>query len=146
MAVGFNAQATASNSVALGANSVADQPNTVSVGSVGHERRITNVAPGVAPTDAANMSQLNAVSNQIGDVARIAYSGTALSLAMSGAYQRTPAAGKSVLGAGVGVYKGYSAIALTYKRTSKDGNITWGAGLSTTGRDTGVNFGIGWEF
>lgn len=146
VAVGFNAQATASNAVALGTNSVANQANTVSVGSQGNERRITNVASGVAPTDAANVGQLNSVSNRVGEVARVAYSGTALSLAMSGAYQRTPTAGKTVLGLGLGNYKSYSAIALTYKQTNEVGNITWGAGVATTGKDTGVNIGIGWEF
>jgi autotransporter adhesin len=57
-AIGDNAQALAANSVALGANSIANQPNTVSVGSPGNERRITNVAPGIFPTDAVNVSQL----------------------------------------------------------------------------------------
>ena len=32
------------------------EPNTVSVGSAGNERRITNVAPGVNPTDAVNVA------------------------------------------------------------------------------------------
>src|SRR5262249_729029 len=55
--LGTGAQASATNSVALGAGSVASQPNTVSLGAPGAERRITNVAPGVAPTDAANVAQ-----------------------------------------------------------------------------------------
>ncbi|HEX2352549.1 MAG TPA: hypothetical protein VHJ16_07200, partial [Xanthobacteraceae bacterium] len=45
--------AAATNSVAVGQGSVASAPNTVSVGAPGGERRITNVAPGVAPSDAA---------------------------------------------------------------------------------------------
>jgi autotransporter adhesin len=57
-AVGQGAQATGENSVAIGTGSVADQDNTVSVGSQGNERRITNVAAGVNPTDAVNVSQL----------------------------------------------------------------------------------------
>ncbi|WP_430539371.1 YadA-like family protein [Luteibacter jiangsuensis] len=56
---GATVTAAATNSVALGANSVADQPNTVSVGSAGAERRVTNVAAGTAPTDAANVSQVD---------------------------------------------------------------------------------------
>jgi len=39
---------------------VADQANTVSVGSVNNERRVTNVAAGSAPTDAANVQQVQA--------------------------------------------------------------------------------------
>ncbi|MEH6417484.1 YadA family autotransporter adhesin [Pseudomonas sp. CGJS7] len=60
-ALGNDASATGTNSVAIGAGSIADQPNTVSVGSVGNERRIVNVADGVAGTDGANMNQLNQV-------------------------------------------------------------------------------------
>jgi autotransporter adhesin len=58
-AVGQGASSTAQNSVALGAGSVADQANTVSVGNAGAQRRITNVAAGVAPTDAANTAQVD---------------------------------------------------------------------------------------
>ncbi|NII06995.1 YadA-like family protein [Luteibacter anthropi] len=60
-AVGNGAQATAQNSVAVGAGSVADRANSVSVGSKGAERQVTNVAAGTADTDAANVSQVNAV-------------------------------------------------------------------------------------
>ena len=87
VAIGGSAQATAANSVALGANSTttanlgaaAFNPGTgplagatavgeVSVGSAGAQRRITNVAAGAAPTDAVNVSQLQAVSTQLGKV------------------------------------------------------------------------------
>lgn len=64
LALGENANvsATALNSVALGANSVANAVNTVSVGQAGAERRIVNVANGVANTDAATIGQLSTVS------------------------------------------------------------------------------------
>lgn len=58
---GATVAAGATNSVALGANSVATEANTVSVGSEGHERRVTNVAPGriaQGSTDAVNGGQL----------------------------------------------------------------------------------------
>jgi autotransporter adhesin len=58
VAIGGNARATAANSIALGANSVADRENVVSVGAPGYERQITNVAAGVADTDAVNVRQL----------------------------------------------------------------------------------------
>ena len=48
--------------MALGANSTADRDNTVSVGDVGSERQITNVAAGTEGTDAVNVDQLNAVA------------------------------------------------------------------------------------
>lgn len=60
-AFGANAvvQAAATNSVAIGQGSVASAPNTVSVGAPGGERRISNVAPGISPTDAATVGQLS---------------------------------------------------------------------------------------
>jgi len=58
---------TGAGAVALGQGSVADQANTVSVGSAGNERRVTNVAAGVAATDAANVGQM-----QAGDAATLA--------------------------------------------------------------------------
>jgi autotransporter adhesin len=60
-AIGANASASAPNSVALGAGSIASEANSVSVGSPDHERTITNVAPGVNPTDAVNVQQLSSV-------------------------------------------------------------------------------------
>lgn len=36
--------------------------NTVSVGAPGNERRVTNVAAGINPTDAVNVGQLNSLS------------------------------------------------------------------------------------
>ncbi|GAA0803622.1 ESPR-type extended signal peptide-containing protein [Psychrobacter piscatorii] len=77
VALGKGSKANALNSVALGQNSVgavqsgasfltniaADANNgTVSVGAVGSERRIVNVAGGSADTDAVNVSQLKVVT------------------------------------------------------------------------------------
>lgn len=63
--LGANANAAGVGSVALGSGSVATGDNVVSVGSVGNERRITNVATGTADTDAVNVSQLNAVTGDV---------------------------------------------------------------------------------
>ncbi|WP_120078178.1 YadA family autotransporter adhesin [Aurantiacibacter odishensis] len=77
IAIGTDASATAANSVALGAGSVADRgaqtgytadflagtfdsAGSVSVGAPGALRQITNVAPGSAPTDAATVGQVQA--------------------------------------------------------------------------------------
>ncbi|MCG3880345.1 ESPR-type extended signal peptide-containing protein, partial [Psychrobacter sp. Ps6] len=77
VALGKGSRANALNSVALGQNSIAvvqsgasfltnvaaDADNgTVSVGAVGSERRIVNVAGGSADTDAVNVSQLKVVT------------------------------------------------------------------------------------
>ncbi|MET3183068.1 UNVERIFIED_ORG: autotransporter adhesin [Variovorax guangxiensis] len=108
--------------------------------------RIGNVAPGVLPTDAVNVNQLNQVRRQVDDVARIAYSGTAMALAMSGTYLPTLSPGEKTVGVGVGNYKGYSALALTFKALTDDGRLSWGAGVSTTGKEWGFNAGVGWKW
>jgi hypothetical protein len=59
--VGSCASASAEWSVALGAYSIADQPQTVSVGAAGSEGRIVNVGAGTDSTDAVNLGQLQAV-------------------------------------------------------------------------------------
>ncbi|MEC5409519.1 hypothetical protein VOM14_28705 [Paraburkholderia sp. MPAMCS5] len=61
VAIGSGARAQFANSVALGANSRVTVANAVSVGDVGSERRIMNVANGVANSDAVTVSQLSAV-------------------------------------------------------------------------------------
>ena len=58
VALGYNAKVTGEGGVALGAGSVADRANAVSVGSVRAERQIINVKAGVEDTDAVNVSQL----------------------------------------------------------------------------------------
>ncbi len=58
VALGAAASATAAGSVALGSGSVADRDDTVSVGSVGAERQLTNVAAATQATDAVNLGQL----------------------------------------------------------------------------------------
>lgn len=108
--------------------------------------RISNVAPGVLPTDAVNVNQLNQLRSQVADVARIAYTGTAMAMAMSGTYLPTLAPGEKTVGVGVGSYKGYSAVALTFKALAGDGRTSWGAGISTTGKEWGLNAGVGWKW
>nr|WP_329956648.1 YadA-like family protein [Collimonas humicola] len=145
VATGAGAQATGGNSVALGAGSIADQANTVSVGSPGSERRITNVAAGVNPTDAVNVSQLNAVQNQVGDVQRIAYSGVAMAGALAGLPQVDY--GKTfALGAGIGSYAGYTALAIgASARVNPSTVIKFGVS-TTSGTRTLINAGVGYSW
>ena len=65
-ALGQNAKITqgATNAVALGKDSVANEANTVSVGSSDNQRRITNLADGVNDSDAVNVSQVSAVEKR----------------------------------------------------------------------------------
>ncbi|WP_170043848.1 YadA family autotransporter adhesin [Paraburkholderia acidicola] len=146
VALGASASASGENAVALGAGSIADRPNSVSIGSPGRERRLANLAPGVMPGDAVNLSQLEAVRHEIGDVAHRAYSGVAMSMAMTGAYLPSLNPGEVAAGVGVGGFSGYGAIALNVKGLASNGSLGWGAGVSTTGSVVGFNFGAGWKW
>ncbi len=149
VAIGVNAAASASNSVALGANSVADEANTVSVGSAGNERRVTNVAAGVGGADAVNMVQMNQLRQDVGRsmtaLQRSAYGGVAAAMAMPNPTPSAP--GKTVVGAGLANYKGYSAIAAGVTHRSANGKwLTSGAVAATPGGDAGVRAHLDYEF
>ncbi|WP_186212200.1 YadA family autotransporter adhesin [Burkholderia gladioli] len=146
VALGASALATGRGAVALGAGSIADRDATVSIGSPGRERRLVNLAPGVAPGDAVNLSQLATLGRSLEDVARRAYTGVAMSMAMSGLYLPSLNPGEVAAGVGVGGFSGYRAIALNLKGLAGNGRLGWGAGVSTTGRLTGFNFGAGWKW
>jgi autotransporter adhesin len=118
-------RASATNAVAIGQGSVATAPNTVSFGSPGNERRLSNVAAGIAPTDAVNVAQLNSFAGGItgglqGQINGLqgeintnqteARAGIALALA-STALQYDPRPGKLSIAAAVGNFKGQSALA-----------------------------------
>lgn len=68
VAIGASATASSANSVALGAHSATGtRTNVVSIGTVGGERQIINLAAGTADTDAANFGQLKATGASIAD-------------------------------------------------------------------------------
>ena len=91
MAIGIGAKANLENSLALGNKSITDYQKdwfkekgyvpkgaislpsstnvgVISVGSIGQERRITNVAAGYRDTDAVNVSQLKSVEDKLSAV------------------------------------------------------------------------------
>ncbi|WP_232833651.1 YadA family autotransporter adhesin [Paraburkholderia kururiensis] len=144
-AIGTGAVASGANSVALGSGSVATEANTVSVGSSGSERRITNVAAGVNPTDAVNVSQLRSVQQSVNDVARTAYAGVAMAGALAGLPQVEP--GKSfTMGAGIGTYGGYTALAVGGSMRFTP-NVIAKMGFSTTnGSRMMFNAGFGYSW
>ncbi|WP_027214453.1 YadA family autotransporter adhesin, partial [Burkholderia sp. WSM2232] len=61
VAIGSGARSQFADSVALGSNSRVSAASSISVGDIGAERRIMNVANGVANTDAVTLAQLNAL-------------------------------------------------------------------------------------
>jgi autotransporter adhesin len=141
LALGHNAQAPADNAVALGANSVADQPNTVSFGTEGNERRLTNVAPGIAGTDAVNMNQLQ---SGLGDVARKSYGGIAAATALT-MIPDVDANKTLSVGIGGGTYRGYAATAIGgTARITQNLKVRVGAGWSSSGTTVGAGASYQW--
>ncbi len=116
---------------------------------------VSNVAPGVAGTDAANVNQLNSaqtatnsridsVNNRIEGVARNAYAGVATAMAVQ--MPGTTAPGKVAMRLGSAVFKGESAVGLSFRRTSSDAafTLTGGVGMSRAGAAASV--GAEWVF
>src|SRR5690606_32918728 len=58
MGTGATVNAGVADAVAIGSGSVASESGTFSIGSVGGERRLVNLADGVALTEAVNLGQL----------------------------------------------------------------------------------------
>ncbi len=150
-AIGYRASASGVNSVALGAGSSdGGQANVVSVGSPGNERRITNVAPGVAGTDAVNMNQLNSVANYataLNSALSVRVDGELASAnALSGlAFATAP--GKGMLSAGFGFEQGQGAFAVGFSHQFNDKYNTiiraggsFGVGSGYNGGNVSVNF------
>ena len=176
-AIGQGAHVTAANSVALGTGSTASRgavadydadgmttPQTsageVSVGSAGAERQITTVAAGQAPTDAANVgqvqgavasanaytdSQFRLLGSQVDEVRQRADSGTAAAMALAGLTQAvTP--GKSMVTGGVGTWRGETALAFgASHRFDHSVTVKIGGAFATRGGG-GMNAAVGYEF
>jgi autotransporter adhesin len=127
--------------VAIGSGSVADQDNTVSIGSQGNERRLTNVADGQAPTDAVNMRQFQ---SGMSELSRNAYSGVAAATALT----MIPDVdlGKTIaVGVGTANYKGYQATALgASARITQNLKVKIGAGISSGGTTVGAGASYQW--
>jgi autotransporter adhesin len=160
VAIGNGAVASHTNSVALGAGSVTSAPNTVSVGSVGNERRITNVAAGIDPTDAVNVSQLDAAlggqssgtlasanaytDQQIGQLRSQAYRGIAQAAAI---VPLVPSGdGDTTVNIGFASYGGEQAGGLAVAHQIGERlNINAGVGFSGKGFNL-VRVGVGMHF
>lgn len=67
IAIGENASSQGADSVSLGNNSVDNsRANVVSIGGIGAERQLINLAPGTAGTDGVNVNQLKQVIAGLG--------------------------------------------------------------------------------
>lgn len=139
-AVGPNASATAANAVAIGSGSTNTVANTVSFGSAGNERRLTNVAAGISPTDAVNVGQLNSVAagfqNEISSLQTQTdkvKDGVALALAVGGAATLQPGR-KFALSTSYGNFQGSNALGVGATALIHE----------TQGYALTVNAGAGW--
>ncbi|MDT8896611.1 YadA-like family protein, partial [Halomonas sp. I1] len=124
--------------------------SSVTLGQEGAPTQIHNVAPGEAPTDAANVGQLDELNKQfqqqigglnsrVKDVHDQANAGTASAIAAASVPQSNMA-GKSMVSAGAGTYNGESAVSVGVSRLSENGR--WAVKLNATGDSQG-NFGAG---
>ena len=149
-AIGHNADAKASGSVALGEGSVAKEENTVSVGDIGHERRITNVQDPKNLTDAANKryvdNSISSVRSELKQTDRKLRGGIAGAVAMAN-IPTTNRAGGTMVGIGVGSFKGQSAVAVGVNRASDSNRVHFKmSGSATTSGDYAVGAGMGYQW
>jgi hypothetical protein len=118
------------------------QPGTsVSFGG----NRLQNVAAGVAPTDAVNVSQLNAVQNNVDDVQDEARRGIAIAMALD---THLPDPGKQFrVNLGGGYYNGKSALGLTGAgRVNDDVAVYFGIGSDVDFNETGAKIGVSYQW
>jgi autotransporter adhesin len=138
---------------------MANEPNTVSVGAPGAERRITNVAAGVNPTDAVNVSQLtsaeagftnslNVLQSNLQNVQREERQGIAAAMAGTGFI--TPSApGKTTVMINAGYFQGETGVGISLAHRLDlaahplfvTGSFSNGGGGNSAGR-----VGVGFEF
>ena len=136
------------NSISIGSG-----PSEVSITENGLNNgghRITNVAAGVKPTDAANVAQVNAVenrlNNKIGKLDKKLRGGIANAVAVANIPQVT-IPGANMVAVGTGNYKGQSALAVGYSRASDNNRVIIKMSASaTTQGDYSVGGGIGYQW
>jgi autotransporter adhesin len=142
VALGANTTANGNNSVALGAGSVANSDNSVSVGNAatGLQRRITNVAPGIAPTDAATMGQLDSSVSQLKQ--KINSTGA---IAMAAANIALPQGFTRGLSVGLGNQDGQTALAVGFVAQPRPwAQVKLTAGFANGTTSVGAGLSIGW--
>lgn len=105
--------------------------------------RISNVADGVQPHDAVNVSQLNRVKKKM---EKHSDAGTAAAIAV-GNLPHAMHSGKSMVAVAGGSYGGESAVAIGVSHTNEKGNVILKlSGTSDSNGKYGVGAGMGYEF
>ncbi|WP_230598316.1 YadA family autotransporter adhesin, partial [Haemophilus haemolyticus] len=155
-AIGQGAKAEAENSVAIGQGSVANEKYSVSVGNDGSNgqpivnRRITNVAKPLHDTDATNKryvdNSVNSVRNELKQTDKKLRGGIAGAVAMAN-IPTANRAGGTMIGLGVGNFKGQNAIAVGISKSSDNNRIHFKAsGSANSAGDYAVGGGIGYQW
>ena len=155
-ALGQDAKAVAENSVAIGQGSVSNEKDTVSVGNDGSNgqavvnRRITNVAAPRHATDATNKQYVDnavgSVRSELRKTDKKLRGGIAGATAMANIPQVTQP-GKLMVGAGIGNYKGQSAVAVGLSKSSDNNRVIFKmSGSATTQGDYNIGAGIGYQW
>ena len=107
---------------------------------------IHNVAAGVAPTDAVNVSQLQGVASRINKVADEADAGTAAAMATAGLPQAY-LPGKSMVAVSAGTYRGKTGYAVGFSAISDSGNwIIKGSASGNNKARFGATIGAGYQW
>ena len=161
MALGVNASTTVANSVALGLGSIANKAATpvtgfagaapvgvVSVGSVGNERQIQNVAAGQigsSSTDAINGSQLHSVwqsANAAANSSNIHFVSINSTDASKGNYGNDGAKGAAATAIGVDAFAaGLNATALGFSSNASGQNsVAIGDSLAAGTKSTAIGY------
>jgi trimeric autotransporter adhesin len=106
-------------------------PNTVSFGSAGNERRLTNIAAGIAPTDAVNVGQFTSVA-------------AGLQSQISGVQSQIDGLSRTVDANDVRARRGIAATAAMTNpgMPSAPGKTAWALNTAYFAGETGVGFGV----
>ncbi|MCR8699277.1 YadA-like family protein [Campylobacter ureolyticus] len=144
-------EAKGKNSLSIGGGSNDNgRSNTVSVGTPGHERTISNVANPVKGTDAVNLNYLNnRLADVYGEMKNIkdeGRAGSASAIAIGGILQAT-IPGKNVVSISGGNYENQNAVAFGVSGISSNGQWLYKAGGSyDTQNNHGFQVSVGFQF
>jgi autotransporter adhesin len=162
------AQETANQALELNQNAVTYDNSgrtSVTLGNAGTPVQVSNVAAGTAGTDAVNVHQLqgavgtaidsamsyidariNELDFDLRNVRREGRAGSAAALAAAGMPQASDP-GRSMIAAGVGTYRGRTALAIGASHRTENGQTVLKLGVTyDSSQHVGANAGVGFEF
>jgi autotransporter adhesin len=100
----------------------------------------------IGTAQAASGAQINSLREQINNVSKAAYAGTAAALALQMPALNPHKPEALTMRVGVGSYKGQSAVGISFRRGNKTGDWSVSGGVSGTSQGTGVALGVEHSF